>query len=148
MVTELWRKRECLENLSKEHNSEIKKRGAIILVRDTTSWPDTYSHKVAWRYPERFWVMVCTRMFGGKSTKWLLFGNQERGSNHSCAQRRLDLLHIPVILQEDIPKRSWVMERTIIVYGRTGGREAACHGMSVFFFFFFFFLFSKQAYKM
>ena len=36
---------------SKGHDLESKKEGAIIIVRDTSSWPNTYSFKVVWRYP-------------------------------------------------------------------------------------------------
>ena len=32
---------------------KLKKRGAIILVRDKSSWPNTYSCKIAWRYPKQ-----------------------------------------------------------------------------------------------
>ena len=38
---DVWKK------LYKELSSEIKKRGAIIFVRDKSSWPNTYSFKVA-----------------------------------------------------------------------------------------------------
>ena len=38
---------------SKGHNLETKKGKTMIHVRDTLSWPNTYSYIFAWRYSER-----------------------------------------------------------------------------------------------
>ena len=53
--TELWVVKEGFfwKKPSKQHNSETKKGGTIILERDTLSLPNTHSYKFTWRYHEQ-----------------------------------------------------------------------------------------------
>ena len=102
------------KELIKGYNLEAKKGGAIILVRVTSSssWPNTHSYKIAWRYPQRFWVTANTRMFRKNKSRGKTWKVRKGEQLFLYTTSPPDLIHIPIKLHEDIPNGYWVTANT------------------------------------
>ena len=96
---------------------ETKKGGTIILVHDMSFWPNTYSYKIAWRYPE--WLLsygvyknVDGRFWEKTNQRGITWKLRKRDQSFLCATHRPDLTHITVNLHDDILNCYWIEKRT------------------------------------